>query len=87
MHGSKSTEWMMEMGELWGVCGRSWGRMACTLEIAGVSTIALSPHLIPEVQRGGVGWILSLFRHRPQGRKGVPGQMATAEARVEREPP
>ena len=47
---------------------------------AGVSTIALSPHLIPEVQRGGVGWILSLFRHRPQGRKGVPGQMATAEA-------
>ncbi|KAG5210136.1 hypothetical protein JEQ12_015330 [Ovis aries] len=26
--------------------------MAWTLEIAGVSTIALSPHLIPEVQRG-----------------------------------
>ena len=55
VHGSKSTEWMMEMGELWGVCGRSWGRMACTLEIAGVSTIALSLHLIPEVQRGW-GW-------------------------------
>ena len=35
----------------------------------------------------GVGWILSLFRHRPQGREGVPGQVATAEARVEREPP
>ena len=25
VHGSKSIEWMMEMGALWGVCGRSWG--------------------------------------------------------------
>ena len=58
----------MDDGAPCGGCAGEAG--AWMLKIAGMSTISLSPHLIPEVQRGEeVGGGFFPFRHRPQAGK------------------